>query len=403
MSMATALHLSLNNLMTKKARTFMVSFAGSIGIIGIALILSVSTGVNNYINSVQRDTLASYPIQLMAETTDLSALIGSMMQTDVGEEEERPLDKVYESTIVVELMNSLNSAEKNTNDLKSFKKYLESTEEFEQYLTAIQYTYNFDWSVLTKDTDGAVLKSDAMELINAIYGGAMNNSTAGSMMGSMGGSSMMGAFDVWEEMLPGTEEGELINDLIKEEYDLIHGKWPTAYNEVVLVVNKRNEISDLALYALGLRTAAELMRIIGKDAYAKEYDDRADAICDNVVKYCFNADRGILREGPGFEQYTQHAQALAALSGALKGVEAKGAMRHAMLDEDILACTFPWQYTLFRALEKAGLYEMTAPVWEQYFSMLDRHLTTVPERPGDTRSDCHAWSALPLYEYPRGE
>ena len=154
-------------------------------------------------------------------------------------------------------------------------------------------------------------------------------------------------------------------------------------------------------YALGLRTAAELMRIIGKDAYAKEYDDRADVICENVVKYCFNADRGILREGPGFEQYTQHAQALAVLSGALTGVEAKIAMRHAMLDEDILACTFPWQYTLFRALEKAGLYDMTAPVWEQYFSMLDRHLTTVPERPGDTRSDCHAWSALPLYEYPR--
>jgi len=262
MSFFTALSLSLNNLMTKKARTFMVSFAGSIGIIGIALILSVSTGVNNYINSVQRDTLASYPIQLMAETTDLSALIGSMMQTDDGEEEERPLDKVYESTIVVELMNSLNSAEKNTNDLKSFKKYLESTEKFKPYLTAIQYTYNFDWSVLTKDTDGAVLKSDAMELINAIYGGAMNNSTAGSMMGSMGDSSMMGAFDVWEEMLPSTEEGELINDLIKEEYDLIHGKWPTAYNEVLLVVNKRNEISDLALYALGLRTETEIMEAL---------------------------------------------------------------------------------------------------------------------------------------------
>ena len=260
MSFFTALSLSLNNLMTKKARTFMVSFAGSIGIIGIALILSVSTGVNNYINAVQRDTLASYPIQLMAESTDLSSLINSMMETNENKDTDRPLDKVYESTIIVELMNSLNSAETNKNDLKAFKKHLESTEAFKEYLTAIQYQYDFNWSVLTKDTDGAVIKSDAMELINAIYGGGMSDSAAGSMMNMGGmGSSMMGGFNVWQEMLPGVGENETINSLIKEEYDVICGDWPKAYNEVVLVVNKQNEISDLALYALGLRTEKEIM------------------------------------------------------------------------------------------------------------------------------------------------
>ena len=260
MSFWTALSLSLNNLMTKKARTFMVSFAGSIGIIGIALILSVSTGVNNYINAVQRDTLASYPIQLMAESTDLSSLITTMMQTSEEKENDRPLDKVYESTIIVELMNSLNSADTNKNDLKAFKEHLESTEAFKEYLTAIQYQYNFNWSVLVKDADGNVIKSDAMELINAIYGGAMNNSAAGSMMNMGGiGSSMMGSFNVWQEMLPGVEEDEPINSLIKDEYELIYGDWPTEYNEVLLVVNKQNEISDLALYALGLRTEKEIM------------------------------------------------------------------------------------------------------------------------------------------------
>ncbi len=261
MSFFTALSLSLNNLMTKKARTFMVSFAGSIGIIGIALILSVSTGVNNYINSVQRDTLASYPIQLYAESTDLSSLITTMMQTEENKDLDRPLDKVYESTIIVELMNSLNSAETNKNDLKSFKEHLESTEAFKEYLTAIQYQYNFNWNVLVKDADGAVIKSDVMELINAIYGGGMSGSAAGSMMGGMG-SPMMSTFNVWQEMLPGVTEDEKINSLIKDEYELIHGNWPSAYNEVVLVVNKQNEISDLALYALGLRTEAEIMEAL---------------------------------------------------------------------------------------------------------------------------------------------
>lgn len=154
-------------------------------------------------------------------------------------------------------------------------------------------------------------------------------------------------------------------------------------------------------YALGLRTAARLMRVVNREGLAEEYEARADHICARVHELCYDAARGLLREGPGFDQYSQHSQALGVLAGALTGEEARRAMRIAMEEKDILLCTFPWQYTLFRALEKTGLYDLTAPVWEQYFSMLDRHLTTVPERPGETRSDCHAWSALPLYEYPR--
>ena len=276
MSFATALSLSLNNLMTKKARTFMVSFAGSIGIIGIALILSVSTGVNNYINAVQRETLASYPIQLLAESTDLSSLISTMMETRENKDPNRTLDKVYESTIIRDLMYSFKSAETNKNDLTSFKKYLESTEEFKEYLTAIQYQYDFSWSVLTKEYEtDTVIKSDVMELFNLMYGGNMNNSAAGSMM-NMGGmdSAMTGSFNVWQEMLPGLEEGEIINPLITDEYEIIDGEWPDEYNEVVLVVNKQNEISDLALYALGLRTWDEIREELD-DFTSKENQDNS--------------------------------------------------------------------------------------------------------------------------------
>ncbi len=268
MSFFTALSLSLNNLMTKKARTFMVSFAGSIGIIGIALILSVSTGVNNYINAVQRDTLASYPIQLLAESKDLSSLITTMMQNSEEKEKNRPLDKIYESTIMVDLMNSFTTADTNKNDLISFKAHLESNEAFKEYLTAIQYQYDFNWSVLTKDASGKVIKSDAMELINALSGGSIEDSAAGSMM-DMGGmsSAMTGTFNVWQEMLPsldenGDDNAVTINSLIKDEYEVIYGDWPDEYNEVVLVVNKQNEISDLALYALGLRTEEEILKAI---------------------------------------------------------------------------------------------------------------------------------------------
>lgn len=154
-------------------------------------------------------------------------------------------------------------------------------------------------------------------------------------------------------------------------------------------------------YALGLRTAARLMRLIGEEGSARAYDARADEICALVRALTWEEKRGVLLEGPGFDQVTQHSQALGVLTGALRGEEALRAMRYAMEGEEVLPCTFPWQFTLFRALDAVGLYDRTAPIWDQYFEMLERNLTTVPERPGETRSDCHAWSALPLYEVPR--
>ncbi|MBQ7336295.1 MAG: ABC transporter ATP-binding protein, partial [Clostridia bacterium] len=270
MSFFTALSLSLNNLMTKKARTFMTSFAGSIGIIGIALILSVSTGVNAYINSVQRETLSGYPLQLNAETADLGSVLTTLMDSQNSEEANHDLDKIYESILLAQLVNALGSVETNTNDLGSFKEYLESTDKFDEYLAAVQYSYDFNWSIFVREgneiadnNDGAIVKSDVMGWLSSMGGmGGMGGS--GSSLGGMTGmSSMMGSgFSIWEEMLAPLDENSnsLVNDVLKEQYELVDegSRWPEAANEVVLVVDENNEISDIALFALGLRTEAEM-------------------------------------------------------------------------------------------------------------------------------------------------
>ena len=264
MSFFTALSLSLNNLMTKKGRTFMTSFAGSIGIIGIALILSVSSGVNAYIKSVQRDTLASYPIELHAESVDLTALVSTLMNTNGDDAHDHDRNKVYESIVLAQLVNALGTSGTESNDLTAFKKHLESSEEFAKYLSAIRYQYDFNWSILVRegneigDESGKVVKSDVTAWLSGMSG---STGTSQSPYGSMMGSSM-GGFNVWSEMLAPLDktDGALVSSLVREKYELIDegGRWPEAANEVVLIVDEHNEISDLALFALGLRTEEEM-------------------------------------------------------------------------------------------------------------------------------------------------
>ena len=285
MSFFTALSLSLNNLMTKKTRTFLTSFAGSIGIIGIALILSVSTGVQTYINRVQEDTLSSYPITIESETVEMAELVEAMLQNN-DNSTEHELDKIYVSAIMYDLVNKLNSIETSKNNLKAFKEYLESEEAFRDCVSAVKYTYDLDFGIYTKDTEGKVIKSDVMELISEIYGmdmsammPAQDSSSSGGMMGMMEASSSssmmnMGPMAVWEELLSG-EGDELINSTLKEQYDVIYGKWPENYDEIVLVVNENNEITDLTLYALGLKTADEMKEIIRKTYEGEQFDTSA--------------------------------------------------------------------------------------------------------------------------------
>ena len=247
MSFFTALGLSLNNLMTKKGRTVLTSFAGSIGIIGIALILAISTGVNNYIDSVQQDTLSSYPISIFKENTDMSALMSSMMGIQPeGENVTHGKDAVYANPIMFRMMKQMMNAEVNKNNLEAFKKYLEEhKDELAQYTTAIQYGYDIDLNIYAKDPNNEYAKADFIDLMNNILGG---DSFVSSMTSYM---DKMGSINIWQELITDPSTGE-VSSLITDKYDLIYGKWPTEANEILLVLTENNEISDLTLYALGL-------------------------------------------------------------------------------------------------------------------------------------------------------
>ena len=265
MSFLTALSLSLNNLMTKKARTFMTSFAGSIGIIGIALIMALSNGINLYINRVQEDTLSSYPIQIAAETVDMSSLITNLMGSN-DKKANHELDAVYSNSIMYELINTMNSAEVETNNLKKFKEFIEKDESIKQYISAVQYSYDLDLSIYTKDSDNKIVKSDVSELLSGIYG-------AESSMMNTGYQQAFAKMNVWTEILS-NQDGKGINELTKSQYDCIYGEWPKNYNEVVLIVDKNNEISDLCLYALGLKTSDELTEVFASAMKQEQLDTK---------------------------------------------------------------------------------------------------------------------------------
>ncbi|MBQ2000343.1 MAG: ABC transporter ATP-binding protein/permease, partial [Clostridia bacterium] len=265
MSFLTALSLSLNNLMTKKARTFMTSFAGSIGIIGIALIMALSNGINLYINRVQEDTLSSYPIQIAAETVDMSSLITNLMGSN-DKKANHELDAVYSNSIMYELINTMNSAEVETNNLKKFKEFIEKDESIKKYISAVQYSYDLDLSIYTKDSDNKIVKSDVSELLSGIYG-------AENSMMNTGYQQAFAKMNVWTEILS-DQDGKGINELTKSQYDCIYGEWPKNYNEVVLIVDKNNEISDLCLYALGLKTSDELTEVFASAMKQEQLDTK---------------------------------------------------------------------------------------------------------------------------------
>ena len=236
MSFLTAMNLSLNNLMTKKGRTILTAFAGSIGIIGIALILSISNGVQQYINNVEEETLTSYPLTVQEETVEISDLI-TTLQPDADKEVHED-GKIYSNDVMSEMMATM-SAKVQSNNLEAFKSYIESDEtNIKDYTSAISYSYNLNLQIYKDDTDEIV---------------QVNPNTVLDELG-MSMNEMQSAFvstDVFSEMFDSEEMNE-------QMYDLVAGSWPTKYNEVVLVVDENNEISDFTLYALGLKDSDEL-------------------------------------------------------------------------------------------------------------------------------------------------
>ena len=268
MSFKTAVSLSFRNLMSKKGRTLLTAVAGSIGIIGIALILAISTGVQDYIDLIQEETLSSYPIQIMKEQTDMSALMSTMMGISPQEETEslENRDGVYANPIMYRMMKSMLNADVETNNLEKFKKYMDQHQEkFAQYTNAIQYGYDIDLNIYATDPNGEYAKADFLDLMNNVMEG-------GNMMGSI--TSMMdnvAGVNIWQELITDPNTGE-ISSLITDQYDLLHGKWPTKANEILLVLTNNNEISDITLYALGLVDRQTMMNSTMAAMTGKEDD-----------------------------------------------------------------------------------------------------------------------------------
>ena len=304
MSLGTSFSLSLKNLFTKKGRTMLTSFAGSIGIIGIALIYAVSQGMTTYIDTVQEETLASYPLTINSNHTDMSSFIQGFMDTATSESDHEN-DAVYEENMMYAFVNAIINTETKQNDLKSFKAYLESEIAKEdsvlnESVVGVKYTYRLDMNVYTETVDGKIIKSDTEEVAMDIITRYLGASSLSGVTSSMGGgaASMMamgGGMNLWQEMLTGTD-GSLINDMLYNQYDMIYGSWPNSYDEVVVVVDEDNEIDDLTLFALGLKTEEEIQEIV--DAVVnKEPLDKSkitkfsyEEICDREYKVILNAN-----------------------------------------------------------------------------------------------------------------
>lgn len=324
MSLMTSFGLSLKNLFTKKGRTILTSFAGSIGIIGIALIFAVSQGMTTYIDAVQEDTLSSYPLTLEAQHLDMSSLLTTFMGTaqSHGEHEN---DAVYQKGMLYDLINSLNSMETDENDLKAFKEYIEAerseesdNEALKEAISGVQYTYDLDLLVYTENVDGDIIQSDTQSLLQDLlieYFG-MDLSSMLDMQESYGMSSMSpmsGASNLWQEMLPG-DNGKLVSPLLEEQYDVIYGSWPTEYNEIVLVVDENNEIQDMALYALGLMSKEEIDTLAdaafnGTAVEANTESWTFEELCDMEFRVILNSDCYTLDESTGLYTDLRDSQA----------------------------------------------------------------------------------------------
>ena len=266
MSFFTALSLSFNNLMTKKTRTILTAFAGSIGIIGIAMILSISNGIQLYIDRVQRDTLSSYPITLQAESIDISSMVSSMTGNSDSEEHEDK-SKIYSNDIMGDMINTM-VKEVKSNNLSEFKKYIENGgSDIKSYVSDIQYSYDVPLNIYMKDTSNGVEQLNPSTMFDSIYGeGATSTSSA---MSSGMGMGMFSNSSVWNQLL-GNQQ------VLDEQYDVLAGHWPENYNEVVLVADKNNEVDDYTLYSLGLKDPEEVRTLFKKMMVGESYETEKD-------------------------------------------------------------------------------------------------------------------------------
>lgn len=257
MSFLTALSLSLNNLMTKKARTFLTAFAGSIGIIGIALILSLSNGVNAYIQKVEEDTLSSYPISIEQAGMDISQLAGDLMGKNEVPEGRDP-DKIYSNNIMTEMMSTMVNGI-SANNLELLKKHIEKTPEFKANSSEIEYKYSTVMNIY--DEKG-----------NRVNPNTVFSTVFGKNSAQANGYSQMSSFsntEVWTRLFDNKE-------FLNKQYDVVAGRMPEKYNEIVLAVDKNNQISDYTLYSLGFKDTKELEEMMKKAQSGEKIEPTAE-------------------------------------------------------------------------------------------------------------------------------
>ncbi|MDO5521849.1 MAG: ABC transporter ATP-binding protein/permease, partial [bacterium] len=309
----SSLALSLNNLQAKKGRTFLTAFAGSIGIIGIALILALSNGIYDYIGRIQKETMTSYPITINAQSVDLSSIMGGkMMKGQVEEKIPRDKDKVYSDSTSLERINQLSSS-LTKNNLTEFKKYLENQKnEIHKYLgeNGVKYSYDVGFDVYSKNQDGAIINVNTnafSEEEDAKSQGPLSQFKESMInMAPEGDKAYAKNF---EEMLEGSGK-ELVSSAVMDSYDLVYGKWPQKYDEVVVVLNEENEIPTTALYALGLIPTKEYDQIkkdveSGKEVQIESFHYSYEELsqmefylipnCDYYIK----KDNGTFKNGKG--------------------------------------------------------------------------------------------------------
>ncbi len=281
MSLKTAMGLSMNNLMTKKGRTFMTAFAGSIGIIGIALILSLSSGFQAYIDKVQEDTLSNYPITLQDESMDMSAMLGSMSGKYEGSAEDYEDDVVRPMVVMTEMYNAM-VAEKQANNLGEFRKYLlDEANGFDELTTAIQFGYDANLRIYGTDIKGNTLQVNPSTVMKTLGMESMM-----SMYDTMSSMSVMGGtdLDAFCELLDNQE-------LLDSQYDVVAGRWPESKEEVIFVITEKNYIMDTALFTLGLKD----QELIKNFTQSKEIEDDGrtftyDELLSQTYKVVLNTD-----------------------------------------------------------------------------------------------------------------
>ena len=274
MSFFTALSLSFNNIMTKKGRTFITAFAGSIGIIGIALILAISTGVQNYIDDVQRETLSSYPISLEEEHRDLSSALGSTKnKQEERAKEQKEENTAYSNSRAYDMFNAFFADSSKSNNLTEFKKWLDKEmtsddpeTDIRSLVTTIHYGYGIDVNTYVRDSESGEYRGTSVM-------GILNGSGVGEGISFMSSAMSSSSFSMslWDELIPG-KDGSPISDLIKDQYDLIWGEWPGSKEDVLLLVDKNNEIPDMGFYTLGIMSREDLSLAIATAMSGKEVE-----------------------------------------------------------------------------------------------------------------------------------